>query len=173
MKTLEESPAAEPTEENEEYPQLRESSTEKKGAIKQPKSYFCLFTCPIRPSNPRLSGNAKNRVDFFCQHSPMDGRVLEAYGADHKGFTEALQWSCMFVIRRGRGVVKKLLTSRDRLIRSVMNLINSTIQSLRPLELREEQPEDVEVPPIRSWSRDKKRYLYPCHPRIWSNRKSR
>ncbi|KZR98323.1 Uncharacterized protein APZ42_006314, partial [Daphnia magna] len=47
----------------------------------------------------------------------------------------------------------KLITSRDGLIRSVMvktpngNLINRAIQSLHPLELRENQPDDIEIPP--------------------------
>ncbi|KZS06386.1 Uncharacterized protein APZ42_030176 [Daphnia magna] len=59
--------------------------------------------------------------------------------------TKCLMWTV--------GIVKELITSRDGLIRSVMvktpngNLINSAIQSLHPLELRKDQPGDVEVPP--------------------------
>ncbi|KZS03160.1 Uncharacterized protein APZ42_034187 [Daphnia magna] len=50
-------------------------------------------------------------------------------------------------------VVEELITNKDGLIRSVMiktsngNIINRAIQSVHPLELREDQPEDVEVPP--------------------------
>lgn len=60
----------------------------------------------------------------------------------HDDHTKPLIWTV--------GVVKELITSTDGLIRSVMvkmpnvNLINCAIQSLHFLELREDQPEDVE-----------------------------
>ncbi|XP_032796168.2 uncharacterized protein LOC116932517 [Daphnia magna] len=63
----------------------------------------------------------------------------------HDDNTKRLMWTV--------GVVKELITSRDGLIRSDMvktlngNLINRIIQLLHPLELREDQQEDVEVSP--------------------------
>ncbi|KZR95876.1 Uncharacterized protein APZ42_010101, partial [Daphnia magna] len=63
----------------------------------------------------------------------------------HDDNTKRLMWTI--------GVVKKLITSRDGLIRMVMvktpngNLINQAIQSLHPLELREDQPDDVKISP--------------------------
>jgi len=61
----------------------------------------------------------------------------------HDEHSKRLMWSI--------GVVKELIPSRDGLIRSVMlkvpngNIINRAIQSLHPIELREDLDEDVEV----------------------------
>ncbi|KZS05691.1 Uncharacterized protein APZ42_031050 [Daphnia magna] len=63
----------------------------------------------------------------------------------HDDNTKRLMWTI--------GVVKELVTSRNGLIRSVMvktpngNLINHAIQSLHPLELREDKQDDVEISP--------------------------
>jgi len=61
----------------------------------------------------------------------------------HDEHSKRLMWSV--------GVVKELIPSRDGLIRSAMlkvpngNIINRAIQSLHPIELREDLDEDVEV----------------------------
>ncbi|XP_045026478.1 uncharacterized protein LOC123470336 [Daphnia magna] len=73
----------------------------------------------------------------------------------HDDNTKRLMWTI--------GVVKELVASRDGLIRSVMvktpngNLINRAIQSLHPLELREDQQDDVEIPPTPELELEKKK----------------
>ncbi|XP_045033919.1 uncharacterized protein LOC123475376 [Daphnia magna] len=82
---------------------------------------------------------------FHCKGGP--GRKIQVGEVViiHDDNTKRLMWTI--------GVVKEIITSRDGLIRSVMvktlngNLINRAIQSLHPLELREDQPDDVEIPP--------------------------
>ncbi|KZS16492.1 Uncharacterized protein APZ42_017771 [Daphnia magna] len=61
----------------------------------------------------------------------------------HDDNTKRLMWKV--------GVVKELIPSKEGLIRSVIlktphgNLINRAIQSFHPLELREDQDEDLET----------------------------
>ncbi|XP_045022924.1 uncharacterized protein LOC123466895 [Daphnia magna] len=82
---------------------------------------------------------------FHCKGGPGRKIRVGEVVIIHDDNTKRLMWTI--------GVVKELITSRDGLIRSVMvktpngNLINRAIQSLHPLELREDQPDDVEIPP--------------------------
>ncbi|KZS10078.1 Uncharacterized protein APZ42_025555 [Daphnia magna] len=82
---------------------------------------------------------------FHCKGGPSRKIRIGEVVIIHDDNTKRLMWTI--------GVVKEIIPSRDGLIRSVMvktpngNLINHAIQSLYPLELREDQPDDVEVPP--------------------------
>lgn len=80
--------------------------------------------------------------EFHCKGRPSRKIRVGEVVIIHDDHTKPLIWTV--------GVVKELITSTDGLIRSVMvkmpnvNLINCAIQSLHFLELREDQPEDVE-----------------------------
>ncbi|XP_045027159.1 uncharacterized protein LOC123470673 [Daphnia magna] len=89
MEPIEEPPTTEPTEENKENLQLDESLAKKKGTIKRPKSYACLFTCAVtRAVHLELTKTMSAR-DFllaFRRFSARRGSVSIMYSDNAQTF---------------------------------------------------------------------------------------
>ncbi|XP_032794775.2 uncharacterized protein LOC116931316 [Daphnia magna] len=107
---------------------------------------------------------------FHCKGGPGRKIRVGEVVIIHDDNTKRVMWTIE--------VVKELITSRDGLIRSVIvktpngNLINCAIQSLHPLELREDQLDDVVVPPTPELELKPENQLNPCPLQIQSSRES-
>ncbi|KZS06412.1 Uncharacterized protein APZ42_030146 [Daphnia magna] len=107
---------------------------------------------------------------FHCKGGPGRKILVGEVVIIHDDHTKRVMWTIE--------VVKELITSRNGLIRSVIvktpngNLIDHAIQSLHPLELREDQPDDVVVPPTLELELKPENQLNPCPLQIQSSRRA-